>query len=226
MSTPSERLATARTRAGYRSARAAAVDQGWPESTYRAHETGGRNFGLEDAEKYANAFGVDPKWLFRGEANGGHGSTTKKHLLPNATIRRDPVVMSGKRLPVLGRSAGADDGRLLMNGDIIDTVACPPGMENVPGAYAVYVVGDSMEPRYYAGETIYVHPNKPPRKGDFVVFQIKNDNEAEPPLGFVKQYITKTPTRLVVQQFNPPKEIEYDLADVISVHKVVFAGSL
>jgi SOS-response transcriptional repressor LexA len=50
------RLAAARKAAGWRSARAAALENGWPESTYRAHEGGTRTIGQDDAERYARRF--------------------------------------------------------------------------------------------------------------------------------------------------------------------------
>lgn len=50
------RLAQAREAAGYRSARAAALENNWPESTYRAHEAGTRTIGVDDAERYAKRF--------------------------------------------------------------------------------------------------------------------------------------------------------------------------
>jgi len=51
-----KRLRLAREQAGYKSARAAALDNGWPESTYRAHEAGTRTIGQDDAERYAKRF--------------------------------------------------------------------------------------------------------------------------------------------------------------------------
>jgi SOS-response transcriptional repressor LexA len=51
-----ERLRAVRIAAGYRSAREAALQNGWPESTYRAHESGSRTIGLDDAERYARRF--------------------------------------------------------------------------------------------------------------------------------------------------------------------------
>jgi hypothetical protein len=50
------RLRLAREAAGYRSAREAALESGWPESTYRAHESGTRTIGQDDAERYARRF--------------------------------------------------------------------------------------------------------------------------------------------------------------------------
>jgi hypothetical protein len=51
-----ERLAQVRLAAGWRSARAAALENSWAESTYRAHENGTRTIGLDDAEAYARRF--------------------------------------------------------------------------------------------------------------------------------------------------------------------------
>lgn len=51
-----ERLRSARKAAGYRSARAAALENEWPESSYRAHEAGTRTIGQDDADRYAKRF--------------------------------------------------------------------------------------------------------------------------------------------------------------------------
>jgi hypothetical protein len=50
------RLRTVRMAAGYMSARSAALDAGWAESTYRAHETGGRTIDPGDAARYVRWF--------------------------------------------------------------------------------------------------------------------------------------------------------------------------
>ena len=41
-----------------------------------------------------------------------------------------------------------------LNGNQASEVLAPSTLAGVPGAYAVYVVGDSMEPRYFEGETV------------------------------------------------------------------------
>lgn len=53
------RLKKARVAAGYRSARDAALQNQWAESTYRAHEGGTRTIGQDDAEKYTARFRFD-----------------------------------------------------------------------------------------------------------------------------------------------------------------------
>ena len=67
--TRGERLRIARERR-FKSARLAAKAMRTPVSTYGAHERaqtpGGRDYGPEDAIKYARRFGVTPEWLLTG----------------------------------------------------------------------------------------------------------------------------------------------------------------
>jgi phage repressor protein C with HTH and peptisase S24 domain len=214
------RLVEARKKAGFTSARAAAVFHRWPESTYRAHETGGRNFGLEESLKYGDAFEVDGGWIFHGRTPTKRHAGMSNLLLPNASSRREMLRGTTRRLNVLGNAAGSALGEFVMNGQVVDMVECPPSLEAVSDAYAVYVVGDSMEPRYYAGEIVYVHPNKPYKRNDFVVVQINVDGE-EAPHGFIKQFVSLSPTTLTLCQFNPKKEIEFPRKKLLSIHRIV-----
>ena len=50
------RLKRVRIAAGFASARSAALEAGWPESTYRAHELGSRTIDPRDAERYVRWF--------------------------------------------------------------------------------------------------------------------------------------------------------------------------
>ena len=129
---------------------------------------------------------------------------------------------------MLGRAVGAvggGDELLEITEEPVDQVSCPESLENVPDAYAVYVVGNSMEPRYFPGELLYIHPHKPHPKNSFVLVQIKNE-VGQSPLGYVKQFISLTPTRLILRQLNPEKEIEFERSDVIAIHRVVGSSDL
>jgi len=52
----------------------------------------------------------------------------------------------------------------------IDMVAAPPSLTHVQAAYAFAIFSDAMEPRYFVGEIVHVHPGIPARAGDFVLF--------------------------------------------------------
>lgn len=153
----------------------------------------------------------------------------REQTAPNATIDPTPVsVLSGKpprMLPVLGEAAGGVDGQYTFNGTVLDWVACPPSLLNVPNAYAVWIDGDSMYPRFKSGELAYVHPGKPPRRGDDVLVQIKPSEEDMPPRGFVKEFVGYQGDKLVLKQFNPADvRIEFPRDEVISIHPITFAG--
>lgn len=66
MTTMHDRLRSARIKAGFDSAAAAARAFGWPISTYAGHENGQRGFTPAVAERYADAFKVSVEWLTYG----------------------------------------------------------------------------------------------------------------------------------------------------------------
>lgn len=144
---------------------------------------------------------------------------------PREDVRYTDAPLRGRKLmPILGRAVGGEDGAFEFNGTEIDHIPTPARLDTVNGAYGVYVYGDSMFPRFKSGETAEVNPVKPPRSGDGVVIQIRPAEEGQPPLGFIKEFVRMTGKKLIVRQFNPAKELEYDLGDVISIHKVVGLG--
>ena len=100
----------------------------------------------------------------------------------------------------------------------IEMVNIPDYLENAPSPYAVYVTGDSMEPRFIAGELLYVHPGKPIRKNDYVVVQLhaQNANHA-----IVKRMVKQSNDGLIVEQLSDGQTREIPAKDVISVHRVV-----
>jgi phage repressor protein C with HTH and peptisase S24 domain len=78
-----------------------------------------------------------------------------------------------------------------------------------------------MEPRYYAGELVHIHPGKPVTNGAFVLVQVRPENEGEAPRAFMKRLLRRTAAKITLEQFNPPKEIEIKAAEVISIHRIV-----
>ncbi|CAH1656833.1 putative Helix-turn-helix transcriptional regulator [Hyphomicrobiales bacterium] len=132
-----------------------------------------------------------------------------------------------KTLPVLGYAAGGNTGSFRISDSTYDVVPCPPQLEHVSGAYAVFVYGESMEPRYFPGETVYVHPRLPVARGDFVVVQLSDEGESEPTEGIVKQYVGQGDEGLILHEFNP-KSVDLPpvpLARVRAIHKIILAGS-
>jgi transcriptional regulator with XRE-family HTH domain len=79
LNTLNERLRNARQRAGFDTATRAIDLFGWKNSTYRAHENGQNNYGVEEAKAYAMAYGVTPSWLLIGDT---------KETSPSSTVQK------------------------------------------------------------------------------------------------------------------------------------------
>jgi phage repressor protein C with HTH and peptisase S24 domain len=125
-------------------------------------------------------------------------------------------------IPVYGHAMGGGDGEFMLNGNRVSELPAPPVLANVPDAYAVYVVGETMEPRYFAGETVFVNPRLPISRGAFVVAQIsKGDGH---PHAYVKRFVSQDARRLRLEQYNPKKVLEFPASAVVAIHRIVMSG--
>lgn len=128
------------------------------------------------------------------------------------------------RIPIRGLGMGGKDGALIFSNDqnLGDTLA-PPTLADVPDAYAVYVIGDSMLERFQHGEVVYVHPYMPVRKDDDCVVQI-SQGEGHPPHGFIKRFVSLDDKKLKLLQLNPRKILIFPKDKVMAIHRIVMAG--
>ena len=131
-----------------------------------------------------------------------------------------PIVLSplNRDLPVMGTVKGGDEGFFFNEGEAKEFIVRPPSLVGVSNAFALFVHGESMEPRYYAGEVLYVNPNRPLAKGCFVAVEMTNDR------GLIKQFVRRTDDFLVLTQFNPPKEIRLPVAEVKRIYRITGSG--
>jgi phage repressor protein C with HTH and peptisase S24 domain len=91
----------------------------------------------------------------------------------------------------------------------------PANLNGVRGAYAIYMVGDSMEPRYEQGWLLHVNPFKPPTRGRDVVVYKKGDAV------LIKQFVRWEGDALVLRQLNPGEELRVPRDEVMECHLVV-----
>lgn len=193
-------------------------------------ETGERKLTKEWAEKIGPKLNVTAEILMFGwpEDSAPHLVETpavyddSPFELPNAKIR-GKLIGESNRIPVYGQAVGGVDGEFIMNGIALYEVMTPPSLSQSSGAYAVTVSGDSMAPRYEDGEVCFVDPKRRVKKGDYVIAQIRIEEEG-PILAFVKKFIRHNALELVLEQFNPAKELRFPADQVHSVHYIALAG--
>jgi SOS-response transcriptional repressor LexA len=138
-------------------------------------------------------------------------------------IQEVPARGAAGWIPVYGHAVGGKDGEFVLSGNQVSEVLAPPTLLHVRDAYAVYVVGDTMEPRYFAGETVFVNPRLPISRGSFVVAQISKGEEPEP-RAYVKRFLSQDGKRLRLEQYNPKKVLEFPASTVVAIHRIVMSS--
>ncbi len=129
-------------------------------------------------------------------------------------------------VPVYGTAVGGVDSDFEMNGEIIDRVRRPSGLTNARNAFALYVVGNSMTPRFDEGDLVFVHPGRPPVPGSDVVVELHAQDEFGRTKALLKSYRGKTPTKLLLSQLNPVSDIEIPLNEVKQILRVLRTNEL
>jgi len=176
---------------------------------------------FENLRRIAAVLGKSVDWLID---DSGGAVPLRSYIPPNASVRLPNSLMETAPLPLYGHAAAGKDGRFVLNGELIGITEGPASLVDVEGAYGVIVSGDSMLPRYRAGEVCVVDPRKLFRRTDDVVVQVEAEPPGDPPEGFVKEFVSLSDTTLVLRQHNPPRTIRFSRKIVRTVHLVI--GSL
>lgn len=192
-------------------------------------ESGETSPGAERLGALADLLRFDLSAAMRGDFVPLNNEEDEPEGLPTPNVRSrgvetppDTAALKGPRnVPVLGTGSGGPGGDFRFNGQTIDHAPRPPGIESRRDVYVVYVVGDSVSPKYEDGDPVYVDPHRRPQPRDYVVVELHPNEEGEPGNAFVKRLVKRTPTKLVVEQHTPAKEIVFEEAEVLRVHRVI-----
>jgi len=148
-------------------------------------------------------------------------NTPVEEVRPFDTSAKFPARSDMARdVPVLGTAWGGDTGDFTMNGETGEYMRRPPRFNGRADLFALYVQGNSMEPRYLSGELIYVEKTRPPQNGDHVVVELLPDENGTRE-AYLKLLMGITPTKVRLQQYNPTKAIEIDRRRVGQVLRVL-----
>ena len=187
----------------------------------------GKTRGSKHLLAISRSLGQTPEW-----PETGAGDMVSNIPTPNAGELFLAPSLSGMPLdvPELGTAVGGANGDFSLNGQVVDYKPRPPGIAKNRSVFCLRIRGDSMVPKYEEGDLIYVTPNRPTKAGDDVLIEMKPTTGGEPGNAYIKRLVSKTPTKLVLKQFNPANariELAHDrvlrvcyvftLADLIGV---------
>jgi len=136
---------------------------------------------------------------------------------PAATNQKQAFT-ENRCLPVRGRAEGGKDGNFVIEEQPIDWTFRPADLQGVNDAFAVFVSGNSMVPKYKNGDLVYVHPAKAISKQRYVLIETTEHK------GFIKQFVGWQDEHLIIQQYNPEQEIKIPREKILRLMLVI--GSL
>ncbi|MDX2103922.1 MAG: helix-turn-helix domain-containing protein [Alphaproteobacteria bacterium] len=169
-------------------------------------ERGERRLTVDWMVRLAPALGVEPKDLI--------GAAALTAAQAEGAVRTTTRAVPGM-LPVRSAARGGGEQEMFLLDGAIDHVPMPEHLRNVRDAYAIWVVGDSMVPRFRAGTLLHVNPYKPARRDHGVVVFKTNDAV------LIKDFLEATPEVLLLRQYNPPLDLTLPRREVRSWHTVV-----
>jgi phage repressor protein C with HTH and peptisase S24 domain len=131
---------------------------------------------------------------------------------------RPAALAGGRDLPGRGRAEGGSDGAVTLDSEPIDWTWRPAELQGARDAFAMFVTGASMGEVLPEGTTVFVHPNLPPRPGDFVVVE-KNSHEA-----LVKRLVRRSQTGITLRQYDPARDFDIPRRDIRAIYRVIGAA--
>jgi transcriptional regulator with XRE-family HTH domain len=131
---------------------------------------------------------------------------------------RATATQAQRDLPVMGTVKGESDGFLFVQGEAKEFVERPANLKGVFNALALYMDGDVMEPRYYAGELLYVNPNRPLTRNCFVAVELADGQ------GLIRQFVRRSEDEVVLHQFNPAKDLHLKAGNVRKIYRITGAA--
>jgi phage repressor protein C with HTH and peptisase S24 domain len=179
---------------------------------------GERQMKLLEAVQVAQFLGVSQDEVLRHAGDSAppaprtepprRGRPPRSGIVPAGPPRPEPI-------PVRSAARGGGEQEMFLEDGPIGYTPRPANLNGVRGAYAIYMIGDSMEPRYQQGWLLHVNPFKPPTRGrDVVVY--KSDKAV-----LIKQFVRWDSDALVLRQLNPERELRIPRAEVAECHLVV-----
>ncbi|MGY6709742.1 MAG: S24 family peptidase [Rhizobiaceae bacterium] len=177
-------------------------------------------------DRIARALGIEADLLF-GERPLPPPQPHEIHVSARQKKKKKaaPGANDNHVLPVFGLAAGSMSGIHSMSSDPVDEVPCPQSLVGVFGAYVLLTRGESMIPRYFPGDRLYINPTQAVRPGDHVVIQLERYSGAGTET-WIKRFDGETETSILVSQYNPPAQMEFRKEFVRYVHRVLTSNEL
>lgn len=192
-------------------------------------EAGQRKMTVDWAVKLAKPLGVEPavllgldelpqpaipsdEWAQRIRAHYKRRAEAAPPLLKAHPVSSE----SHENMPVRAAARGGVDQEMFLEDGPIDWVKKPDYLKNARDPYGMYVVGESMMPRFRPAQILHINPYKPPACGAGVI--VVKRNQAI----LIKEFVRRSPEGVVLREYQPEaREFTVAEEDLDTVHTVV-----
>ena len=185
---------------------------------------GRRNIMAEEIPTIENYLGVRlelsaPEVSSNVEYRQDNHASASRRGFSDVPARVLEGVSPAQLVPVYGYVEGSmQKGLNLSDSNVVDWIARHPAQQGAVNAFAVYVLSNSMEPRYFQGELVYIHPGRPPEMNRDCIIEMKNGD------AFLRRFLHQSEEKICVAQFNPLQEKEFSKQDIKAIYAVVGRG--
>jgi transcriptional regulator with XRE-family HTH domain len=158
--------------------------------------------------RLAELLGLDPGAILAASRPAG-GDQSTLFPAPAQIVRPVPAppITGLADVPVWASvAAGNGDGMMILTDTPIDYIKRSDHIANAVDPFAFYIVGDSMEERFYQGDQVVVNRSLPLRPGDDCVFISQGEDGQL--RGLVKRLLRSTAEAWKVRQLNPRKDFD------------------
>lgn len=100
----------------------------------------------------------------------------------------------------------------------VDWAKRHPTQQDVDEAFAIYVPGDDMAPRYFQGELAYVHPGRPIESDRDALIKMNSGDV------ILRHILKRSDAKVKVRQFNPPLDKDIAAKDIAAIYAIVGRG--
>jgi phage repressor protein C with HTH and peptisase S24 domain len=157
-----------------------------------------------------------------GLPNAPNEATTQE-VVPGPDF--NPSDLGQRDIPVLGTAMGGteDDERPIdfwLTGEVENHVVRPKGLMRAKNVFALYVGGDSMEPRFEERDMVYVQRTMP-GIGDDIVIELHPIVDGGDHPTFIKRLVRRNGSFITVKQYNPPKELQFNMKEIKNLFRVI-----
>jgi phage repressor protein C with HTH and peptisase S24 domain len=181
--------------------------------------TGGeRQVKAIEVPHIAAFLGVSQEEVLRHALTDGAapGEPARRGRPPRSTSPTAPAPpLGGDLVPIKSAGRGGTDQQMFLEDGPIGYTPRPANLNGVRDAYAIYMIGDSMEPRYEQGWLLHVNPFKPPTRGrDVVVYKTGQ-------AVLIKQFVGWQGDHLILRQLNPDETLRIARTEIVECHLIV-----